>query len=62
MKATRTNLNIQVPFLSEHDGVLKVEVEQDYHLAVTRLVECVLDVVVKNVNLEKNSPLLIPHH
>ena len=38
--------------LSEHDGVLEVEVQQDDHLAVARLVERVLDVVVQNVHLE----------
>ena len=38
--------------LSEHDGVFEMEVEQDDHLAVARLVERVLDVVVQDVNLK----------
>jgi hypothetical protein len=40
-----------VSFLAKHDGVLQVEVEQDDHLTVARLVERVLDVVVQDVNL-----------
>ena len=46
------NLNIDMTLLPEHDGVLEVEVQQDDHLAVARLVERVLDVVVQNVHLK----------
>ena len=46
------NLDIDVSLLSEHDGVLEVEVQQDDHFAVARLVERVLDVVVQDVNLK----------
>ncbi len=37
--------------LTEHDGILKVEVEQDDHLSVAWLEEGVLDVVVHDVHL-----------
>jgi hypothetical protein len=41
-----------VTLLSEHYSVLQVEMQQDDHLAVARLVERVLDVVVEDVNLK----------
>jgi hypothetical protein len=52
------HLNIDVSLLSEHDGVLQVEVKQDDHLAVARLVEGVLDVVVQDVNLKRRFSLV----
>ncbi len=48
-----TNLNIDVPLFAEHDGIFQVEVKQNDHLTIARLVEGVLDVVVENVNLKK---------
>jgi len=45
-------LNVDVPLLPEHDCVLEVEVEQDDHFAIARLVEGVLDVVVQDVHLK----------
>jgi hypothetical protein len=53
-----SHLNIDVSLLSEHDGVLQVEVKQDDHLAVARLVEGVLDVVVQDVNLKRRFSLV----
>lgn len=46
----RVELDINVLFLAKHDGVLQVEVEQDDHLAVARLEEGVLYVVVQDVD------------
>lgn len=37
--------------LSEHDGVLQMEMEQNDQLVITRLKERMLDVVVQNVHL-----------
>ena len=56
---TSTDLNINVALFAKHDGVFEVEVEQDDHLAVARLVECVFDVVVEDVNLKRNQDLTL---
>jgi len=40
-----------VSFFAEHDSVPEVEVEQNDHFTVARLVERVLDVVVQDVDL-----------
>ena len=42
-----------MPLFPEHDRIFEVKVKQNDHLAVARLVESMLDVVVENVNLKK---------
>ena len=43
--------NVDMLLLVEHDGILEMEMQQDNHFSVARLVKCMLDVVVKDVDL-----------
>ena len=44
-----------MPLFPEHDRIFEVKVKQNDHLAIARLVESMLDVVVENVNLKKSD-------
>ena len=46
----RVELDLGVFLLAHHDGVFKVEMQEDDHLAIARLEKSVLHVVVQNVH------------
>lgn len=46
----REKLNVAVLFLSNHDRILQMKMDQHHDFALARLEDCVLDVIVHDIN------------